>query len=107
MRTVLTVAFCALGNTVVAEMPRYDVESQCTSVASFSGDYSASLFNGCIDMEQSAYNAVKQSWERLPETMQSHCNSVASFSGAGSYSLLEGCVRMELEATNSSKTFKY
>ena len=90
-----------------AEMPRYDVEAHCKQVASVGGAYSASLYNGCFDMEQSAYNSLRSRWDGLPASMRKHCDDVASFAGVGSYSLLEGCIRMEEDAARQPKKFEY
>jgi len=91
----------------LAEMPRYDVEAHCREIASFSGDYSAMMYDGCFDMEQAAYDTLKVRWDGLPATMRSHCDQIATFAGAGSYSMLEGCVQMEEQASSTDNTFEY
>ncbi|SDI54042.1 hypothetical protein SAMN05216272_111105 [Pseudomonas panipatensis] len=62
-----------------------------------------------MEMEQSAYNELKPTWGRIPETMQSHCTMVAKASGAGSYMILQSCIEQELEAkkTNAGTSFNY
>ncbi|MBO9428194.1 hypothetical protein [Sulfitobacter sp. R18_1] len=86
-------------------IPRYGVEAYCQEVSDFGGG-SAMLYNGCIDMEQTAYNGLKSAWSRIPAATQSYCDEVASF-GGGSYALLEGCIEMELGAASSPGKFKY
>lgn len=82
-------------------------ERHCDEVAAFGGVRSETLYGGCINMEQSAYNTLKPLWSNLPPNIRQHCNEVARFGGSGSYSLLEGCVQMELNARNSEKEFKF
>lgn len=86
-------------------VPRYSVDSYCQEVSDFGGG-SSMLYNGCIDMEQKAYNGLKSAWARIPAATQSYCDEVASF-GGGSYALLEGCIDMELGAASSPGKFKY
>lgn len=64
------------------------------------------IFNGCIDMEQQAYDALKQYWATLPARPRNYCNEVAKVTG-GSYSILEGCIEMETEAAGAQKSFEY
>lgn len=88
------------------EIPRYDVEAECETVASFGGSYSSTTYNGCMQMEQNAYNLLKEEWQSLSPSIRQECESVASF-GGGSYSTLEGCVRMEQDAANNKQGFEY
>jgi hypothetical protein len=92
---------------VAADMPRYDAEAHCEEVAAFGGERSAMLYNSCVDMEQSAYNGLKEVWQTLPAATQSHCNDVASFGSPGSYTLLESCVDMETNAANNQSEFSF
>lgn len=89
------------------EMPRYDVENHCERVASVGGDFSNMVYNGCIDMEQAAYNGLRGSWGSIPARTRSHCDRVASVGGSGSYSTLQGCVDMEMSASESRSQFSY
>ncbi|MFN4142773.1 hypothetical protein [Aestuariivirga sp.] len=101
---------CGMSVAAIAQEgkpPRFDVESHCKKVASFGGEYSASLFRGCMDMEQDAYNKLKGAWGGLPATMRRHCEKVARFGGGGSYSILSGCVDMELDASNQNANEKF
>jgi len=86
-------------------IPKYDVASYCQNVSDVSGG-SAMIYNGCVDMEQTAYNGLKGSWNSLPSRVRTYCDEVGRVSG-GSYSILEGCIAMETEAANGSSTFKY
>ena len=86
-------------------VPRYNVEAYCQDVANVSGG-SAMIFNGCIDMEQQAYNILKPVWTQLPGNSRSYCDEVARVSG-GSYSILQGCIEMETDAASSPRSFDY
>ena len=88
-----------------AQIPRYDVESYCKSVADMSGG-SSMIFNGCIEMEQEAYDDIKQIWLNLSQKQKKYCDEVGQVSG-GSYSILKGCLDMEMEASSSTPKFKY
>ena len=88
-------------------MPRYDVEAHCNEVAGFGGEFSEMMYDGCFDMEQAAYNNLKDRWTDLPGRMRGHCEDIASFGGPGSYSMLEGCVQMEEAAASTDNTFQY
>ena len=103
---------CGISASSIAQEgkpPRFDVDKHCEKVASFGGEYSESLFRGCMDMEQDAYNKLKETWTQLPAVMKRHCEKVARFGGDGSYSLFSGCVEMELDASrqNADKKFEY
>lgn len=107
-RTVIT----ALGSVLAmsanaAELPRYDVEAHCNQVASMGGTSSSTLLNGCMDMEQKAYDALKGTWEQIPDKARQHCEQVASFGGDGSYNLLKGCIDMEMKAGAQPRKFQY
>jgi len=86
-------------------IPRYDVESYCTEVMNVSGG-SKTIFNGCIDMEQSAYNNLKRSWSSLPSQTRSYCDEVGRVAG-GSYAIMEGCIQMENQASDNTSVFQY
>lgn len=90
-----------------ADMPRFDVKAHCQQVASATGSSSNMLYNSCIDMEQSAYNNLKDQWGSLPGNVRSHCQDVASVTGPGSYSLLESCVDMEVSAGSNRSEFSF
>ncbi|MDH4571121.1 hypothetical protein [Salinicola acroporae] len=88
-------------------IPRYDVESHCTEVASITGDLSNSLYNSCIQMEQSSYDHLKGAWSSIPANIRGGCDDVATVGGSGSYSLLESCVQMESQAASNKKSFSF
>lgn len=90
---------------VAQSLPRYDVKLYCQQVADVSGG-SSMIYNGCIDMEQEAYDALKASWPGIPSRMRSYCDDVGRVSG-GSYSILKGCIEMEADAIGSTPEFKY
>lgn len=99
------IAICIPVLSHAGDIPRYDVDKHCTKVAQTSGN-SNMIYNGCIEMEQTAYDSIRQLWASIPEKTQSHCNKVASSSG-GSYSILQGCINMEIDAANNKKKFTY
>lgn len=86
-------------------IPRYNVEGYCQQVADVSGG-SATIFNGCMDMEQQAYNTLKIMWAQLPGNSRNYCDEVARVSG-GSYSILQGCIEMETDAARAPRSFEY
>ncbi|TAJ90421.1 hypothetical protein [Reyranella sp.] len=90
-----------------ADMPIYDVKKHCDAVAAFGGTPSQSILNGCLNMEQSAYDRLKPVWNTLPTAMQNHCDQVATFGGGGSYSLLSGCVDQEISAAKANENFRF
>lgn len=106
--TVLALLSPLLLTTALAsafDLPRYDVDSYCQQVAQVSGG-SATIYNGCIDMEQSAYNDLKQSWASIPGKTAKYCNRVARTSN-GSYTILQGCIDMEMDAAGNKAGFQY
>ena len=50
-------------------LPRFPVEAHCRQVAGFGGSYSQSLYGGCMDMEQQAYDKLQKTWMTLPQSM--------------------------------------
>lgn len=87
-------------------LPRYDVDAYCDEVMEFGGG-SMMIRNGCIEMEQTSYNQLKQIWGGLSARTRSYCDEVARFSGGGSYSTLDGCVEMETNAASAPSAFEY
>jgi hypothetical protein len=94
-----------VSSAAAESIPRYEVPAYCQQVADVSGG-SSMIYNGCIDMEQEAYNALKTSWSSVPSRMRRYCDDVGKVSG-GSYSILKGCVEMETDAAGSTPEFKY
>ena len=86
-------------------IPRYDVAGYCEEVANVSGG-SAMILNGCMDMEQEAYNALKSVWAQIPSKPRNYCDEVAKVSG-GSYSILKGCMETETNAADAPRSFDY
>lgn len=105
---IIATALAALPIAALAQQPpRYDVEAHCEAVASVGGELSNSTYNGCIRMEQSAYDSLKGGWNDLPPNVMNHCHKVATVGGAGSYSTLKGCVRMEMSAGQNRSEFSF
>lgn len=104
---IATVMSLAASTSFASDMPRFDVEGYCNEVSAFGGDFSNTLYNSCIDMEQSAYSELKGSWGDLPARMKNHCTAVAGAGGTGSYTLLKSCVDMEVSAAKNKSTFSY
>ena len=86
-------------------IPRYDVPGYCQQVADVSGG-SSMIYNGCMKMEQEAYDILKSAWSGIPSRTRSYCDEVGQVSG-GSYSILKGCIDMESNAASSTPEFKY
>jgi hypothetical protein len=109
---VLTAAVLAAGGASQSRaqgLPQFDVAAYCRVVAGIGGNYSQMLFGGCMDMEQSSYDALKQGWGQVPQATQQYCLQVARVGGPGSYMLLQGCVQMETAAgrQNQQRQFRY
>ncbi len=108
---VMLAGLCAAPMVVQAqtiEMPNYDVERQCRRIASMGGNYSETLYGGCFDGEQNAYDSLKDRWPQIPEAMRRQCDRIARMGGAGSYSLLQGCIQSEESAgrQNQQRQFR-
>lgn len=103
---ITPLAFICLAAPAQAQsIPRYNVEGYCQQVADVSGG-SALIFNGCMDTEQQAYNALKPVWTQIPSKSRNYCDEVAQVSGS-SYGILKGCVDMETNAANAPRSFDY
>ena len=89
------------------EIPRFDVETQCEMVASIGGEFSNVTYNGCIQMEQAAYNRLQTEWASIPGGVRRQCEEVATVTGSGSYSTLGGCIDMETQAADNRKSFSF
>lgn len=100
-----SLAFALSLPVAAQELPRFDAEAHCENVAQFAGG-SHSIYNGCIQLEQSAYNKLRPRWENIVQGIRRHCTEVAEF-GGGSYQILEGCVQMEERAAGGRKSFSY
>jgi hypothetical protein len=113
MRTApLLLCFALLAPHATAQtardMPIYDVDRHCRTIANFGGSYSATLDRSCFGQEQQAYDGLKPRWGALPARMRQHCDEIARFGGTGSYTLLSSCVRMEEAAAagNAGRQFR-
>ena len=98
-------ALLAATPALAQEMPRYDVEGHCAEVSRMGGG-SDMIRNGCIEIEQDAYNALKDAWPGLPERTRGYCAEIGAI-GGGSYSILEGCVQMETDAAGNRPVFRW
>lgn len=106
MVLVATVSWA--GWTIVARadaLPRYDPPTYCQKVSQISGS-SQMIYNGCMEMEQEAYDSLKGAWNEIPAKTKAYCDKVARASNSA-YSILKGCVDMENEAASSTPEFKY
>lgn len=101
----------AVGVTLVSpaaiaqSIPRYDPAAYCKQVSEISGG-SAMIFNGCMEMEQDAYNKRKAGWSSISAQAASYCDEVARVSG-GSYAILDGCLDMEADAMATTPGFQF
>lgn len=101
----VTIVAAAISLAHAQDIPRYDVSAYCNQVADVSGGSSV-IYNGCIDLEQDAYDDLKVAWPSIAPRSLSYCNDVAQISG-GSYVILQGCIDMETDAASSTPEFKY
>lgn len=95
------------GTAIASEMPRFDVEAQCEMVASVGGEFSNMTYNGCIQLEQSAYDRFKGEWASIPVEIRRQCIEVATVGGPGSYSALGGCIDLETQAADNRQSFSF
>jgi hypothetical protein len=97
-----------IGQARAAELPYYEVEKWCETIARSAGARSELIYGGCVNQEQSAYDALKPRWASLPAQTQRWCDQVARASGSGSYLILNGCVQQEISAgqENSRRQFR-
>ena len=91
----------------IGAVPQYDANAYCQRVVSSGGTFSNTLYNTCIDMEQTSYNKIKPVWDNLSRDIRNYCHRIVTSGGIGSYVLLETCVQMELDAASSKKNFKH
>ncbi len=109
MRTIfaagLAITPWVVSPAAAQSIPRYDVPAYCQQVADISGG-SSMIYNGCIKMEQEAYDTLKRGWTGFSSRVRSYCDEVGQVSG-GSYSILKGCVDMETDAADNTQEFKY
>lgn len=106
-RTALAICAMLLISSAVeaSDLPRYDPKKFCREVANVSGG-SAMIEEGCMQIEQQAYNNLKSSWASYPERARNFCNQVANTSG-GAYQILEGCIQQEVQTGSTSEEFQY
>ena len=97
--------FMASPAAIADTIPRYDPEAYCEKVSDISGG-SAMIYNGCMDMEQEAYDKRKGGWDSISPKTASYCDDVARVSG-GSYMMLDGCLDMEADAVATTPGFKF
>ena len=88
-----------------SDIPRYDPPRYCKSISDFGGG-GAMIYNGCMQMEQEAYDSLKRIWSSLPATTKTYCDEIARF-GDRSYAILKGCIDMESDAASSAPEFRF
>jgi hypothetical protein len=93
--------------TASADMPNYNPQVWCRSVASASGGFSQVILNGCLQQEQESYDRLRPLWADLPEQMRTWCDQVARASGGGSYVILDGCVEQERQSGRDASQFQF
>lgn len=98
---------CLIPTSSRADMPNYNVEAQCREVAASGGTFSETIMQGCLQMEQSAYNQLKPNWDSLSSTLRGQCDEVARSGSEGSYTILQGCLKMEQSAAKSNQRFSF
>lgn len=94
-RILLTGASAAEAQQAI---PLYDPDNYCEEIANVGGPYSESTKQSCIEIEQEAYDSLKDAWGDLPDKMQKYCDEIASVGGKGSYSTLNSFIEIEQEA---------
>lgn len=106
-RVIVSVAalLAAQSPVVAQEIPRYDPEKYCRDVANAIGG-SAVIYNSCVGMEQSAYDALKARWTGLPVRPREYCDEVAKAIG-GTYQILSSCIDQELQAQAAMPRFQF
>ena len=110
MRIAIMIAVAALPLSPTfasaQSIPRYDPAASCEEVAA-TADGSRVIYNGCMQMEQEAYNVLKSTWPSLPASTRDSCDEVARSGGHGTYAILKGCVDMEAEAAADEPEFEF
>ena len=89
---------------VAQELPRFDVERHCEKLSQIGGG-SHSMFNTCIELEQDAYDNLRERWGEVSARIRRHCGELGAI-GGGSYQMVETCVEMEQEAASGRRSFK-
>jgi len=104
----LTFAAATIAAAASERLPIYSPERWCEHVARATGARSELVYGGCLDEEQSSYDALKPRWGDLSAQTQRWCNQVATAPGSGSYLILRGCVDEELKAAheNAQRQFR-
>lgn len=97
----------AVQSAVAQNVPRYDPEAYCKTLASTGGAYSAIVDNTCIQQEQQAYDALNTTWDTLPAQAQTYCDHLATVGGEGSYIVLQACIQQEMHARSNAAHFHY
>ena len=88
---------------VSVEVPRYDPNAHCRTVAEADGEFSEEVFRGCLDQEQSSYDALKTQWASIPPATRDHCDGVARACSPGSYVALSSCVEQQQTASEDNQ----
>ena len=92
--------FVAVTPTLAQELPRLDAVTYCRLKTS---NQSAFLQQGCLTVEQSAYDYLKRVWAAMPLAIREKCFSARV---AESYSMMQGCVNVETGAAQNVEKFR-
>lgn len=105
LRMAVLLIVCSSIPALANGLPRYNPPAYCKKVSDFGGG-GAVIYNGCMQMEQEAYDSLRRIWAGLPTKTRSYCEEVARF-GDNSYSILKGCVDMESDAAANMPEFRF
>jgi hypothetical protein len=97
VRIVILVAAAVLvtaayGAPAQIELPHFDVPRHCKTIAAVGGDYSETVYGGCMKMEQAGYDGLKAGWADAAEPVKRLCLEVAQSGDDGSYAVLSDCI---------------
>lgn len=99
--------FAATDASSQTGLPKYNPDAWCKQVASVGGGGSETIKRGCLDMEQAAYDELKEIWTGLPAKTRKWCDQVARSGGSGSYATLQGCIQMETDSGEQNKATEF
>lgn len=87
-------------------LPVLDTEMYCENYARTTGTRHASLYNLCIETEQSDYDSLARLFGQVSTEVQEACTEYARSIEGGSYGLLKLCIENEATALQNPAQFR-
>jgi hypothetical protein len=91
-----------------ADLPIYDPQKYCKGILASTNMGANWLMQSCLEMEQAAYDRLKEIWPSVAQADKKSClHTLSAVPTALSYDMLNSCILMEQESKEAVDKFKF